>query len=713
MFDLRPSAALSVLATFVLALVFPSLASAEGVLYVAKDTTAEPRIFPLAKTEVKAEISGDVVSTWVTQRFQNPFNERIEAVYVFPLPNHAAVDEMEMRIGKRTVRADVKRRAEAQATYDAAVRRGQHAALLEQERPNIFTFSVANVDPGGEIEVKLHFFELAKYEKGTYEMVFPTVVGPRYIPGRALSGANQGTGTRRDTDRVTDASRLSPPYVPPATRSGHALAISVRLDAGAPIEAVESLAHDVDTTSPSASVRDVKLRDEAEIANRDFVFRWRVAAPELRAAAFSFKSERDGYVALLVEPKHDPLPLDIAPRELFFLLDTSGSMRGTPLATATAACNRALSSMNPSDTFQIIDFADTASAFAPLPLPSNPENVRRARDYLAHLQGSGGTNQLAGIHAALTAKGDERRLRYVVFMTDGYIGNEEEVIRLVSREVGGARIFGFGIGSSVNRHLLDEVSLVGRGVSEYLRPGEEAHELIERFYERIARPYLTDIQIDWGTLKVTDTIPGRLPDLHASQPLVVLGRYQAGGTGTVTIHGRLAGRAFEQKLEVKLEGAPGGNVAIGRVWGRERIAQLSRDEKQAGSREDEITRVALEQHLVSQYTSLVAIDDAADQGRANGFPLLVTQPSESPEGVDLSSAGGQYANAPAPPTREESGRIAASPPMDSAEVHRSGGCAGCTVGAQATATSDPGKALAAALAFFLVLGRRRRKEHDA
>jgi Ca-activated chloride channel family protein len=711
MLTLRPLAALHAFALGVLALllVFPAVARAEGVLYVAKDATAEPRVFPLAKTEVKAEVSGDIVSTWVTQRFQNPFNERIEAVYVFPLPNHAAVDAMEMRIGKRTVKADVKRRAEAQATYDAAARRGQHAALLEQERPNIFTFSVANVDPGGEIEVKLHFFELAKYEKGTYEMVFPTVVGPRYIPGRALPGANQGTGTRRDTDRVTDASRISPPYVPPATRSGHAIAISVHLDAGAPIEAIESPAHEIDASQASASVRDVKLRDKAEIANRDFVFRWRLAAPELRAAAFSFKSDKDGYVALLVEPKHDPQPADIAPRELVFLLDTSGSMRGAPLATATAACNRALSSMNPSDTFQIIDFADTASAFAPQPLPNNPENVRRAREYLAHLQGSGGTNQLAGIHAALSAKGDERRLRYVVFMTDGYIGNEREVIQLVSREIGGARIFGFGIGSSVNRFLLDEVSLVGRGASEYLRPNEESHELVERFYERIAQPYLTDIQLDWGTLKVTDTLPGRIPDLHASQPLVVFGRYEVSGVGTVTIRGRLGGRAFEQKLEVKLPDAPGGNVAIGRVWAREKIAQLSREEKQAGSREQEITKVALEHHLVSQYTSLVAVDDAPDQRRTNAFPLLVTQPSESPEGVDLASAGGQYANAPAPPS-EMDVRMSGTSVQESESVHRSGGCAGCTVGAHASATSDAIKALGAALAFLLVLARRRKKE---
>ncbi|MDB4993961.1 MAG: hypothetical protein JWM74_1393, partial [Myxococcaceae bacterium] len=469
---------------------------------------------------------------------------------------------------------------------------------------------------------------------------------------------------------------------------------------------------EIDATNPSASARDVKLRDKTEIANRDFVFRWRLAAPELRAAAFSFKSEKGGYVALLVEPKHDPLPAEIAPRELVFLLDTSGSMRGAPLATATAACNRALSSMNPSDTFQIIDFADTASTFAPQPLPNNPENVRRAREYLAHLVGSGGTNQLAGIHAALSAKGDERRLRYVVFMTDGYIGNEREVIQLVSREIGGARIFGFGIGGSVNRFLLDEVSLVGRGASEYLRPNEEPHELVERFYERIARPYLTDIQLDWGTLKVEDTIPGRIPDLHASQPLVVFGRYQAGGAGTVTIRGRLGGRPFEQKLELKLPDAPGGNVAIGRVWAREKIAELSRAEKQAGSREEEITKVALEHHLVSQYTSLVAIDDAPDQRKTNGFPLLVNQPSESPEGVDLGSAGGQYANAPAPP-HEMSERLTSAGAVDSEEVHRSGGCAGCTVGAETSSTSDVMKALGAALAFFIVLARRRKKEKHA
>ncbi len=629
----------------VVVLALPAAARAEGVLQAVGPNGEARGTFPLTRTDVQGEVSGQVVSVRVDQTFRNTFSERIEAVYVFPLPAGAAVDEMEMKIGTRVVRAVVRPRGEAREIYDRARQTGRRAALLEQERPNIFTFSVANIDPGGEIQVRLHYFDLARYDDGTYSLAFPMTVGPRYNPGSPLPGRT-GTGTHPDTDRVDDASRISPAYVAPGTRSGHTIGLSMKVDGGAPLDAIEAPAHDIELVRPGPNLAVVTLHDKEEIPNRDFVLRWKLEAPRLQAAVFTHRPDAstDGYVALLLEPRHEAPISEIAPRELFFLLDTSGSMSGTPLQTAVAAIKRAIEALHPNDTFQIIDFADRASSFARRPLPNRPENVRAALEYLGSLRSSGGTNQLAGIHAALSAPGDVERVRYVVFLTDGYIGNEGEVLGLVNRELGRAHIFGIGIGSSVNRYLLDEVSAVGRGAVEYLRPREDATAVVERFYRRIGRPYLTGIEIDWGGLPVDRVVPTRIPDLSALEPLVVWARYRGPASGTVTVRGRLAGRAASFPVAVQLPATRPDNAAISRLWARNTITHLTRESHFSGESAQVIDRVmnlALEHSLVTQYTSLIAVDESAPAPGASVPPRTVAQPSEAPEGVNMAMAGGQ------------------------------------------------------------------------
>ncbi len=696
---------LAALGGLVAALVaLPRGARADGMLYVAREGGSAPREFPLERSEVSVEVSGDVVSASVAQTFANPYNERLEAVYVFPLPNRAAVDGMEMRAGGRVIKAQIARRAEAKAAYERALAGGRRAALLEQERPNVFTFSVGNIDPGGTIEVSLHYFELAKYDGGDYELSVPMTVGPRYVPGAPRPGAPSGAGARADTDRVPDASRVSPAYAPPA-RSGHSVGVAVRLDAGAEIASLDSPLHRVRVTRPSAERALVTLVDQAEVPNRDFVLRWRLATRAPRSSVFVRRAEagEGGHVALVLAPRADPPDAEIAPRELVFLLDTSGSMRGAPLDAAVAAVLRAVDAMGRRDTFQIIDFADRASRFAPEPLENTPESRQRAHEYLARLRGAGGTNQLAGIHAALSRKPSPGRARYVMFFTDGYIGNESEVFALARRELGEARIFGFGVGGSVNRYLLDEVARAGRGFAEYLLPGEAPAALVERFYRRIGKPYLTDVEVDWGSLPVRDVYPRRLPDLSAFEPLVVFGRYEGGARGKVTVRGKLGGRPFAQAITVDLAPERPGNPAIAPLWAREQVAELDRLEHDGRSREPEITRVALEHRLVTRYTSFVAIDT---RPTGSGPPALtIAQPSEAPEGVDLSAAGGVVA---APPGVTPGGSLAdqmmavqAAPPGPPAE--RGGGCAGCATGGE----PSPDAAALGALAVAVALLARR------
>lgn len=608
---------------------------------VLRGPDGEPATLPLTRTDVDAEVSGQVTSVSVTQRFHNGSTVPIEATYVFPLPDDAAVDAMEMHIGARVLRAQIDRRAQAQARYERARDEGRHAALLEQERPNVFTFRVANIDPGADIEVRTHFFGMARYDDQTYSWAFPMVVGPRYIPGTPLPRAPSGTGAHPDTDRVPDASRISPAYVPPTMRSGHAVTLRVRLDAGAALEHVESLAHEVVSQRTSDAAVDLTLRDKDEIPNRDFVLRWKVAAPALRATVMAHRDapQGSGYLALSLEPRHDAPPTETTAREIVFLLDTSGSMQGPPLAAVKSAITRALSGMRPDDTFQVIDFADTASAFAPSPLAATPENIARALDYLRGLSASGGTNQLAGIHAALSMPGDPMRLRDVVFMTDGYIGNEAVVLALTHREIGNARIFSFGIGSSVNRYLLDEVALAGRGTAEYLRPDEDPEATIARFYDRIARPYLTDVEVDWGGLPVRDATPNPSPDLSSLSPLTVFARYDRGAHGTVTIRGRLHGRPYAQTVDVTLPEVETAHAAVSSLWARQHIAALSRAEHVTPTPElaEQITGIALAHHLLSAHTSFVAVDER--EGASRDRPVRVDQPAEAPEGVNLQSAG--------------------------------------------------------------------------
>lgn len=634
---------MAALAALVCLLAARSEARAEGAMVVLSPDGREEANLPLTRTSVDAQVGGQVTSATVTQRFHNSFSRRIEAVYVFPLPADAAVDSMEMHVGPRVLRAVIDRREQARQRYETARAEGRHAALLEQERPNIFTFHVANIDPGADIDVSLHFFGSATYDHNTYELALPMVVGPRYIPGTPTGGAPSGNGAHPDTDRVADASRISPAYVPPSLRSGHALSVHVRVDAGGAVESVESLAHEVALTHPSATVFDVALVDKDEIPNRDFVLRWKLAAPSLRASLLAHRPDAQGpgYLALTLEPRHDAPPTEIAARELFFLLDTSGSMQGPPLDAVKAAISRALSSMLPGDTFQIIDFADTASSLSPRPLAATPENIARGMRYLSSLDASGGTNQLAGIDAALSAPDDPMRLRHVVFMTDGYIGNEAEVIALTRREIGRARIFSFGVGASVNRYLLEEVALAGRGHAEFLRPDEDASAMVERFYARIGRPYLTDVRVDWGGLAVRDALPSAIPDVSALEPLTVLARYDRGASGTVTVRGTLGGRPYAQTLSVALPEASAENPAIASLWARQRIAALSREEHLSpNNRElaESITTLALRHHLLSQYTSFVAVDTAP--GHGDGSPARIDQPAEAPQGVNLQSAGG-------------------------------------------------------------------------
>ena len=597
---------------------------------------------PLKHTDVKAEISGFLSRVIVTQEFENPFKDKIEAVYTFPLPQNAAVDDMTMRVGDRTVRGRIKRREEARAIYTAARQAGNVASLLDQERPNIFTQSVANILPGERVTVTISYVETLKYEDGSYEFVFPMVVGPRYIPGTpAQAGSsNQGGGWSPDTTQVPDASRITPPVAAKGTRAGHDISIEVALDAGVEIDGIKSTLHEIDAERPTDHSAFVRLKNKAVIPNKDFILRYDVAGRGIEDAVLTHRSTaRDGgsgFFTMILQPPERVTVQDVTPKEIVFVLDTSGSMMGFPIEKAKESMKLALDGLYPQDTFNLITFAGDTSILFPEPVAATSENLKRAQEFLSSRRGAGGTEMMKAIRAALDPSDAQNHIRIVCFMTDGYVGNDMEIVSEVQKHPN-ARVFSFGIGSSVNRFLLDKMAEQGRGEVEYVTLSDDGSAAAKRFHERVRNPLLTDISIDWSGLPVTDIYPKRIPDLFSAKPVVLCGRYTGGARGVIKLKGKVSGREWTREIPVELPESESRRDVLATLWARTRIDDLMSQDYNGiqNARSDvseAITELGLNYRLMTQFTSFVAVEEMTVTD--GGAPRKVEVPVDMPEGVD-------------------------------------------------------------------------------
>jgi len=603
--------------------------------------------FPLRRTTVAAEISGPLARTRVRQEYGNPYDEVIEAVYVFPLPAMAAVNDFVLEAGGRRIVGLVRPRAEAERIYQQARARGQTASLLTQERPNLFTQSVANVEPGGEVTVELTFFERLVYEDGAFQWVFPTVVGPRYIPGtpQASPGAvaSPAGGTTAPTESVPDAHRITPPLLRPGEATGHRLDLTVTVEAPIPIRSIEVPTHHVRIDEESPTRRIVRLAEtDDRRLNRDFVLRFALAGEDTELGLLAHRQGRDGYFLLDVQPPVDPADEQVMAREITFLLDVSGSMSGTPLEISRQVIDQTLAHLRPDDVFNLFYFASGNGQLWPEARPGTRANLAAARRFLDSTQGGGGTEMLAGVARALNGAHDPERLQMFVFLTDGFVGDESRILHLIREERGDARFFAFGIGSSVNRYLIDGIGEHGGGTSQVVlpRPGE-VERAANRLRTAIDAPVLVDLELDWNGLPVDEIYPRELPDLYAGGTLELMGRYRLDGDrrparGTVVLSGRLGTRPVSYEVEVELPAHEEAHSVLGPVWARHKIHDLSN--RLLGAGEDEkpelvqaITDLALEHRLASAYTSFVAVDESRIAG--DGKPLRVLQPVELPEGL--------------------------------------------------------------------------------
>lgn len=591
---------------------------------------------PLKHTDVKAEISGFLSRVVVTQNFENPFKEKIEAVYVFPLPQNAAVDDMTMHVGERVVRGKILPREQAQAVYEAAKTGGQVASLLDQERPNIFTQSVANILPGEKIKITISYVETLRYDNGAYEFVFPMVVAPRYIPG-APTG-QKAHGFAPDTSQVPDGSKITPRPALPGMRAGHDVSLDISLDAGLAIDNVASKTHSVSIDRPSVGRAHIKLNDQTTIPNKDFILRFDVAGTAIQDALLTHRLTKGGFFTMILQPPERVTVEDVTPKELVFVLDTSGSMSGFPIEKAKETMKMALDNLYPADTFNLITFAGDTHILFKEPVPATAENLKRAQEFLSSRAGSGGTEMMTAIKAALEPSDKQDHVRIVCFMTDAEVGNDMAIIDEVKKHPN-ARVFAFGIGSSVNRFLLDKITEYGRGEVEYVGLNDDGSGAAKRFYERVRNPLLTDISIEWNGLPIADVYPQRVPDLFSAKPVILTGRYLNGASGTIRLKGKMSGNDFVREIPVQFPDNEARHDVLAALWARQRIDDLM-GQDYAGAQysnmkpalKETITQLGLEYRLMTQFTSFVAVEEMVVTD--GGQPRRIDVPVEVPEGMD-------------------------------------------------------------------------------
>lgn len=614
--------------------------------------------FPLKHTEVTAKIAGNISRVEVTQSFENPFTTTLEAVYIFPLPDEAAVDDMLIRIGDRTIQGSIKKRQEAVAIYEQARKQGRTAGLLEQERDNIFTQSLANIKPGEQIDVIIRYSDSLKFEGGNYEFVFPMVVGPRYIPGITIEENAVGGGSaiapmtqHQDTDLVPDASRLNSPILPAGTRSRHDINVTVEINAGVEIQDVNSPSHQIQIVREKQLVR-VKLGGGDRIPNKDLILRYQVASNNIQTTTLTQADERGGHFALYLIPALQHRPNEIVAKDMVFLIDTSGSQGGAPLMQCQELMRRFINGLNPQDTFSIIDFSDTTQQLSPVPLPNTSQNRSLALNYINQLNAGGGTEMLGGIRAVLNFPvTNSGRLRSIVLLTDGYIGNENQILAEVKQRLQpGTRLHSFGAGSSVNRFLLNRIAELGRGIARIIRHDEPVDEVVEKFYRQINNPVFANIQLQWeGDGESPIMYPSTPPDLFAEQPLVLFGRKPDRHSGKLQITGIVAGgRRYQHSFDLNFQET--GNPAIAQLWGRSRIKDLMNQMVSGDTKGGvaAVTDTALTYQLLSQYTAFVAVSDDV-RVNPSETSVSVQVPVEMPEAISHEGIFGNVAFAQAAP----------------------------------------------------------------
>jgi len=620
----------------------------EGSLMYRSPATHQFVAVPLVHTDAKIDVRGLVASATVTQQYQNSSSDPIEAVYIFPLPHDAAVYDMEIRVGHRVIHSVIKEREEAKRVYEAAKSQGKRAALMEQERPNIFTMSVANIMPGDKVDVRLRYVEPLRWEDGKVRLVFPMVVGPRYIPGTQALG-HDGTGWAVDTERVPDASRITPPVQNPGVhnpeeRAGHDISVTVDLDTASDPATFQCISHAVDVSRLPDGRQRVVLTERKTIPNRDFVLEVQQAEARQPRTALFLSPDHSSGETHFVFAAYPPTVRSTGrvPVEMLYMIDVSGSMEGTSITQARKALLQALDRLRPTDRFGILAFSSGFNEFSPEPLPATGENLDAARRYVRSLQAGGGTEMLPALENLMLKPTIPGFLRHIVLLTDGDLGNEEEIFTALRRDLGTARLFTVAIGSEPNMFLATKMAQFGRGTFTHIADINEVQEQMGHLFENIESPVLTDVKLSFDGVDVADVYPARTPDLFQRQPLLIYGRIIRGKSGTVHLTGNAGGRAYESTLAfdaTKASFHPG----ITTLWARQRVEELMDQWRESNEKDRVIVRAgivdhAIHYHLVTRFTSLVAVEEVVVNSTGQSNTAAV--PTELPAGWKMEGVFG-------------------------------------------------------------------------
>ena len=619
--------------------------------YVAGGDEDTDRL-PLKETSAEVNIAGVIAKVRVSQLFVNDGKKAIEAIYVFPGSTKAAVHAMRMKIGERTVEAKIEEREEAKQQYEAAKAEGKHASLLEQQRPNVFTMNVANIMPGDKIKVEMDYSELLVPEDCTYEFVYPTVVGPRYGGG---------------ADPVADK-WISNPYLKEGEKETYKFDIKVNLETGIPLKELASPSHKVAINYSSKSGAEVKL-DQDGGGNKDFILRYRLAGDKIESGVLTYKHDDENFFVVMMEPPQKPKSSQIPPREFIFVLDVSGSMYGFPLDTAKEVMKKLLGDLRNEDYFNVVLFAGASYKMSDKSVQATSSNIQQAISVVDNQQGGGGTELMQGLQTAYGVKPPESSgiARTVVVVTDGYVGVEAQAFKFIRNNLNDANLFAFGIGSSVNRALIEGMARAGMGEPFVVLKPETASEHATKFREYIQAPVLTDIKVAFKDFDTLDVLPEEVPDLMAQRPIVLMGKFKGEAKGEVKITGVTGGGDFSKTMDISKAASGEETKPLRHLWARKWVGLL--DDERCMLPDDKelkeaITTVGLQYSILTSFTSFVAIDsEVVNKG---GSQATVSQPLPLPEGVSNYAVGGAtgsaqaYASSPAPMKYKGSGGWAAS-----------------------------------------------------
>ena len=602
---------------------------------------------PRLATDIDITVSGPTSRARITQLFSNPTSEWVEAVYVNPLPEGGAVDTLKMVIGERIVVGEIKERKEAKAIYESAKRAGQKASLFEQERPNLFTNSVANIGPGETVLVQIEYQEPVHRSGNVSSLRVPFVVAPRYVPAPVAQTAEvSGRGWGEVSDSVPDRDRIVAPVLDPAVEPPtNPVAITVRLNAGFPLGEVKSHHHAVTMEAPSADACVVKLDAHVVPADRDFELTWTPAATAAPAVGLfrEHVGNADYLLALVTPPLLADAKAKPLPREVVFVIDNSGSMGGTSIMQAKASLIYALERLKPADRFNVIRFDDTMDVLFTDPVVASPDNIGRAKSFVAALQARGGTEMVPPVKAALADRGGagERAIRQVVFLTDGEIGNEQELFETIAAMRGRSRVFMVGIGSAPNSFLMTRAAEIGRGTFTHIGSVDQVQDRMRELIDKLESPAVTNLAVRYSG-GAFDATPAPLPDLYRGEPVVIAAQV-ASLSGTLEISGLIGERPWTVSVPVA-KAAEG--KGLSKLWARRKITDAEMERRHNRITGDEADRrilaLALDHHLVSRLTSLVAVD--ATPSRPQGARLTRADlPLNLPAGWEFDKVfGGEH-----------------------------------------------------------------------